>query len=543
MCRVRLVHFTLHDVRVPMATQIFSDHGDGDFVSLAPTPRTCDCATSMCELLETRDMRGIVPCPWHRCCLQWSQPVHCRWYWDHRAELSPDVHEDPELACENYFDVSEYYPISVLVDKSYDDLLPRLHDGLAEWRNTGLLPFPADILYSHEFSEDNALIEGSFGLLDDRYSFQHCGELLWEVKGRLREAIRETWDCLDLLALDLDGNDGLQQLAANPLTVLLGFQVAQGQLRIARHLEQTAAGYFKSMMMHARFVFAYLGRLPAEGERIASADGSYSVSREQLDLADLDPSAIIEACDGPLKQVGKLQERLQELKEILQVPKRLRRKRVESGIDFPVTSGLPLHACVSSYVTAAHIVPRSLGSAFLVSLFGSNVEGELNTPHNGILVETIVEKALDAGAIAIVPGLPDDRSPDEVSASEAKEPGPLGQEYGSPCVGRKGTCEPVTCLWMGQEADDREVESIHPIEVRHAAAQYLAGTSNPQAAHIFPYATSAKRDFDHLNRLLRFFWGASMAWPDNLEEARYVWELVTAFDAAVQAVIRHYKSL
>jgi hypothetical protein len=75
-----------------------------------------------------------------------------------------------------------------------------------------------------------------------------------------------------------------------------------------------------------------------------------------------------------------------------------------------------------SHVTAAHMVPHSLGPDVLIALFGINVEGELDTPYNGLLLPSDVETAMDDGAIAIVPDLPDDPSTEEVAAWESTEP-------------------------------------------------------------------------------------------------------------------------
>ncbi|KXX80332.1 hypothetical protein MMYC01_204672 [Madurella mycetomatis] len=49
----------------------------------------------------------------------------------------------------------------------------------------------------------------------------------------------------------------------------------------------------------------------------------------------------------------------------------------------------------------------------------------------------------------------------------------------------------------------------------------FSGMSDPQAAHIFPFATSEKKDFANLNHLLTTFWGSekAMAWRRNFEAA------------------------
>ncbi|KAH9993889.1 hypothetical protein F4779DRAFT_222149 [Xylariaceae sp. FL0662B] len=80
------------------------------------------------------------------------------------------------------------------------------------------------------------------------------------------------------------------------------------------------------------------------------------------------------------------------------------------------------HERLKSEVTAAHIVPHSLGENMLVLIFGANVKGELDTPYNGLLLHPEVEKAMDDGAIAIVPNMPDDPSTQEVAIWEGTEP-------------------------------------------------------------------------------------------------------------------------
>lgn len=74
------------------------------------------------------------------------------------------------------------------------------------------------------------------------------------------------------------------------------------------------------------------------------------------------------------------------------------------------------------HIRAAYIVPHLLGPDVLIALFGSNVEGELDTPYNGLLLQTRVEKAMDDGAIAIVPDLPDNPSTEQVATWESTEP-------------------------------------------------------------------------------------------------------------------------
>ncbi|KAK3356331.1 hypothetical protein B0T25DRAFT_421131, partial [Lasiosphaeria hispida] len=74
------------------------------------------------------------------------------------------------------------------------------------------------------------------------------------------------------------------------------------------------------------------------------------------------------------------------------------------------------------HVTAAHLFPYKLGPDILVSLFGEDVEGELMTARNGLLLQPDVELALDDGTIAIVPDLPDDPTTEQVAHWEEEEP-------------------------------------------------------------------------------------------------------------------------
>jgi hypothetical protein len=76
----------------------------------------------------------------------------------------------------------------------------------------------------------------------------------------------------------------------------------------------------------------------------------------------------------------------------------------------------------TDHIRAAHIVPHFLGPDALVALFGVNIEGELDTPYNGLLLPLAVANAMDDGALAIVPDIPGDPSTEEVAAWESKEP-------------------------------------------------------------------------------------------------------------------------
>ncbi|KAK0712854.1 hypothetical protein B0T26DRAFT_803816 [Lasiosphaeria miniovina] len=70
-----------------------------------------------------------------------------------------------------------------------------------------------------------------------------------------------------------------------------------------------------------RVILRRLGRLPVAGRPTTASedtDGSfYSISKERLDLADLDSNDIIAKCEGPLKQSDNLRQRIDRLREFM----------------------------------------------------------------------------------------------------------------------------------------------------------------------------------------------------------------------------------
>ncbi|KAL8905289.1 MAG: hypothetical protein Q9207_002722 [Kuettlingeria erythrocarpa] len=60
------------------------------------------------------------------------------------------------------------------------------------------------------------------------------------------------------------------------------------------------------------------------------------------------------------------------------------------------------------FMKAAHLFPHKTGQDIMVALFGSDAEGELFAPCNGILMVATAEELLDKGLLLIVPDLPHD---------------------------------------------------------------------------------------------------------------------------------------
>lgn len=345
MCRVRLVHFTQHDVRVPMATQLFSDGPDaGDFVSSGLVSR-CNCGQSVQGLLDANEGgsggsgKKFETCPWHACCVMWYQAARCKWYWENREQLLDE--EEPEFQCQNCYLLSEYHPLSLLVEDDGEEGLSSLsssseeedeQEGEGWWRSEpqrnevpySMPAFPAEILYSHDIVGGEPVGEGSHGVYNDRVLVQDAGERLWQAKRQLRDAIEEATSRLDDVVLDLAGHAGLLYLAEDPTDVVSRIFVAHMHVTAVRYCEKWAALMYRKMMRNARYVFVALGRMPETGGNVTAPDGSYSISREELDLADLSLEAIIKTCDGPLRQYGLLRQRLKLIKGVLYIPRALR---------------------------------------------------------------------------------------------------------------------------------------------------------------------------------------------------------------------------
>jgi HNH endonuclease len=68
----------------------------------------------------------------------------------------------------------------------------------------------------------------------------------------------------------------------------------------------------------------------------------------------------------------------------------------------------------AEHCNAAHIFPYRHGQEVMTTLFGPEVEGELFSPRNGLLLHDLIENRLDAGLFVIVPDINDIRDAGEV---------------------------------------------------------------------------------------------------------------------------------
>ncbi|KAI1175014.1 hypothetical protein F4777DRAFT_598860 [Nemania sp. FL0916] len=78
--------------------------------------------------------------------------------------------------------------------------------------------------------------------------------------------------------------------------------------------------------------------------------------------------------------------------------------------------------CFKRHIATAHFVPHYFGNDMLVALFGEGFKEELNSPYNGLILENVVEKAMDYGTIVAVPNLPDNPTNEKIETWEKVEP-------------------------------------------------------------------------------------------------------------------------
>ncbi|KAL2260515.1 hypothetical protein VTK26DRAFT_5442 [Humicola hyalothermophila] len=231
-------------------------------------------------------------------------------FWDNIGVGLPDGLPRHEFRCPNLYIANEYHPLGRLVV-----------DGrtTATWRPY----YPVDFLYSPGAvaGESDAGLVGQGSLRTmrhDRSEVEELGWLLWRQKCQTKRLIPWAEAGLDSLERTLASVlMGQQYTEDTSDEVLAAFDLAGERVRKVKYVESEAAKWYQDMMRHTGLVLRRLGRMPAEGESAVSADGSYSVTRKELDLAEESLETAIRECDGPLKQAGVLQARLVSLKDIL----------------------------------------------------------------------------------------------------------------------------------------------------------------------------------------------------------------------------------
>ncbi len=314
MCKVRRIHFTSHDVRARVATNPFTALGGPDeFISTQP--KNCHCRGGLIKPLLQANAASVSAshfreCAYHQCCVLWSSPqVLCQW-----PGQIPDV--EGAADCPNYREDNEYWPIEMVLNTSGWDRQAGVC-GSEGWKQTGeeTPMFPAEeLFYSDDILEGDAGVPESEGLESDRGMAEYYGERLQAIKVKLQRVILKSETKIARLEWILGTDPGHEWASANPYAFRWDVGFAKSWILDVYNVEQEAAAAFRLMMKFTGFVLTVLDRMPAKKESITTADGSYTISREQLDIGDLEaPSAVRDACDGPLKQAENLQRRYREI--------------------------------------------------------------------------------------------------------------------------------------------------------------------------------------------------------------------------------------
>ena len=257
--------------------------------------------------------QGFDDCPDHDCCATWSSVVLCRWAYDWVAAGNPNT--NPQQRCRNLFVTNEYHPVQRAMGpdpETGERAAPAWSDGV------GSPPtFPVDMFYSHrpppDASDDE--VEENAAVRED---FFRISRRIWEIKKgvvdrlavaedklgmamwlRVRDGDQEEEEVVVVEEENYD-DDGDQSRKTRPERLAEGLVMAQEALR---HL----APVFRQLEIMSKFltgsagcqlyVLEFLGKVPGPGASAVSADRSYSVSRERLEL-DNSNDAIVAAARG-----------------------------------------------------------------------------------------------------------------------------------------------------------------------------------------------------------------------------------------------------
>ncbi len=321
MCKDRSVHFSMHDKRVHLATAPFTAQGGPDeyVSSSAFYPCNCDKKEVIYRIIRANpqiadgelghsspDGPAYHDCPEHNCCIVWTQLQPCQYYYGHQGEI------DAPEECINYLLVGKQLPISAAVDG---------FNGTGGWAAVHWPTFPAaELFYSEHIIEEQSEHPDSRGLCRDRREVLRFARALWMRKGELQKANIKSELALRKIEAECSrwwATEKLPPGKAKELWELWG--AAEYHVYHADVTEVMAAHDFARMMKYAGISLTILRKMPAPGESISSADGSYTLSREQLDLGNHNNiDAVRSACDGPLKQSAGLHSRLKQAKEDLE---------------------------------------------------------------------------------------------------------------------------------------------------------------------------------------------------------------------------------
>ncbi len=320
MCKIRYTYFSIHNIVERVATAPFTLPGGPDeFLSDRSEVTSCKCerlwvaesdplaqqqlnVDELARMLQVRDrVRNLLAGVPYGSSFRPSMSNPCAAILTAARELCPFGTPGYEEHCENKVEVREYRPLSMLladlrVDVEWGDV-----DDQEAWERDNWLSVPvfpvADMFYSESgFAGAPPALE----IDAHRDGVRTHGVRMHMEKLKLQE-----WNCkadkaLAVLERKCGGANGGKAWKGSSLLL----KVARSCARKAAAQENVVAEQYWSTMQFANWALAELGKIPPLGESVATADGRYTLSRDQLDLAHLNTHAVLAACDGAAETVG-----------------------------------------------------------------------------------------------------------------------------------------------------------------------------------------------------------------------------------------------
>ncbi|KAL1837759.1 hypothetical protein VTJ49DRAFT_3423 [Mycothermus thermophilus] len=321
MCKIRTVHYTLHDHRRLISMQLFSSP-DEDVLVGGSKSRVCNCPPDFASEIpehadNVRRLRGLSPCSSHHpCCLCHRNVTLCQAYLDKHG-----LKEHPRTPEGGWTDLDEC-PNTIWLDHFHKigALFPEGSFGHLDEDDWHYIPtFPADeLFYSDDITQCFPANPDSSALQVDRVIACNGAMSMHTSKLKLKDAIETADNFLDAFENYLTAFAVNQSHFRNkaPLNddqlhhLMWWCKKSKDTVSQVESAELQTALLYVGVMKYASSTLEALQRLPAPGESIRSRDGRCSLSREQLDHGKLTPREAIAACDGPLKQRDALQTRL-----------------------------------------------------------------------------------------------------------------------------------------------------------------------------------------------------------------------------------------
>jgi hypothetical protein len=323
-----------------MSTSPFSAIGESDFLApgLYGKDEACKCPKDYAQNLLAHNNRSpdpnppitpniaafpsLLPCERHGCCVVWRRAQLCEW--GNTLGLNPffagpQLNQGPVTVCPNRWLVHEFQPLEMLMEPSVAKEGAREEQGegqAAPWNGRPPV-FPSTEMYYTEDTGHILQAPHPLSLEWNRHGVEDAGHMMWRERNLLAEHIATAEREISMVEQRLASGGDPKRSVANMkrlkfFLLRLDNLIRPAVFTVAKSEERVAEAY-RYMMFSMTNVLAAQQKLPVEGQSITSPDGSYTVSWAELDLYLQDTRAVINSCDGPLKQADRLKERLEAL--------------------------------------------------------------------------------------------------------------------------------------------------------------------------------------------------------------------------------------